>query len=48
MSSSGHGGNTQQEDFFIFVPTEINTNVVLVFKFANIFYVYGVLDSRYV
>ena len=37
MSCSGHGGNMEREDLFIFVPIDINTNLVLVIKFANIF-----------
>ena len=33
---------------FIFLPIDVNTNGVLVFKFTNLFYVYEVLDSRHV
>ena len=31
-----------------FLSSYPETNVVLVLKFTNVFYVYGVLDSRYV
>ena len=44
MSWDGRGSNTQWEDFFIFVTLDVNTNIVLVVKFTNVFYVYRVLD----
>ena len=32
--------------FFIFVPIDVNTNDVFMFKFTNFLYVYRVLDSQ--
>ena len=48
MSPNVNGGNTWQEDFLILAAVDVNTNIILVFKFTNVFYVYQVLDSRHV
>ena len=34
------------ERFFIFIPIDVNTNVVLVPKFTNLFYVYVIVFNQ--